>query len=63
MKTHMKDIRLSSNAGIGFPVCQANTTLLDMDKTSWKITNNIKLVTCAHCIRMQPKAYPWATKR
>ena len=57
-KTHIKDIRLANNAGIAFPVCQANVDLLDMDKTGW-IMAPADQATCQHCRRLYVKRYPW----
>lgn len=61
MKTHMRDIRLAGNAGMQFPVCYASAELLDTDKGYLPTTGEFKEVTCAHCRRMAPKRYPWAS--
>ena len=59
MKIHFQDFRLYHNAGISFPICYSLASLLDMNKSSLPATNNIKDVTCKHCIKMRIKIYPW----
>ncbi len=64
MKTknvHMRDIRLSNNAGIDFPVCHANAEMLDLDKSRLPTTGKMQEVTCERCKRMYFKRYPWAS--
>jgi hypothetical protein len=63
MAIHARDIRLSNNAGMAFPVCAAQAPLLDTDKSRWLTTGDIHLVTCQNCLRTWPKRYPWATQR
>jgi hypothetical protein len=58
MKTHIRDIRLFNNAGMPFPVCQANAPLLDVDKARWPYADK-SVATCKHCQRLYPKRYPW----
>jgi len=62
-KVHYEDIRLHNNGGISFPVCYAGAKMLDLDKSVVEKTGDYKLVTCAHCLRVAPKRYPWARLR
>ena len=57
---HLRDIRLSNNAGMQFPLCYSAAPLLDCDKSHLPTSPRIKEVTCKHCLRMAPKHYPWA---
>lgn len=61
-KTHIKDIRLASNAGIGFPVCQV-ADVLDLDKTRWRMAARAEDATCERCQRAYAKQYPWAVAK
>jgi len=63
MKTHMRDIRLRNNAGIDFPVCCRNAPALDLDKSRYPTTGNIKEVDCKRCLKSFPRLYPWASGR
>lgn len=59
---HYRDIRLSSNAGMDFPLCYANAKLLDTDKGRLSSSGEMKEVTCKRCLKMFPKRYPWAVR-
>ena len=60
-KTHIRDIRLFNNAGMSFPVCQANAPLLDLDKGHWPCARR-EQATCKHCQRAYTRLYPWTKK-
>jgi len=59
MKKHIRDVRLFNNAGISFPMCQANARLLDLDKSVWPTTGD-KEATCKNCIKAFKSRYVWA---
>ena len=61
MKTHIRDIRLSNNAGMSFPVCYSTAKLLDLDKSRLAMAMAIKPkdATCKRCLSMYPRHYPW----
>lgn len=46
---HFRSIRLRNNAGMDFPACYANATLLDLDKGRLATTGNKEEVTCKKC--------------
>ncbi len=49
---HLHSTRLFVNAGMEFPLCQANARLLDCDKGHWKTTGNVRKVECRNCLRV-----------
>ena len=59
-KIHMRDIRLSVNAGVQYPVCYAGRELLDVDKAGLPITGKLAECTCKNCKRSFKLRYPWA---
>ena len=56
---HLRDIRLSNNAGFDFPVCEAGRALLRTN-IRFKTSAQWAAVTCARCKAQAPRRYPWA---
>ncbi len=59
METHKKDLRLSVNAGMDYPVCKAGEALLDIEFRE-PVTNEHRDVTCEKCKGEWNRRYPWA---
>lgn len=52
MKIHLIDLRLRTNAGIDFPTCKATAKMLDLDAARLPLTDEIRAVTCKHCLKI-----------
>jgi hypothetical protein len=49
---HFRDQRMFVNAGTRFPLCCANATMLDMNKSRLETTADREKVSCKHCLKM-----------
>lgn len=54
-KIHFRSSALFVNAGMKFPKCHENATLLDTEKSSWETSGDIKEVDCKNCLRIFQK--------
>jgi hypothetical protein len=50
-KIHFVDIRLRNNAGMDFPTCKADASLLDLNACHYPMTGNIHETTCKSCLK------------
>jgi hypothetical protein len=60
VRVHFRDIRLRSNGGMDFPLCQVTDGPLDTDKARLQTSPDMTEVTCPMCRKLAPERYPWA---
>ena len=51
-KIHLIDNRLKVNAGMSFPHCKANASLLDLNACHLPMTDEVGLVSCKTCLKL-----------
>ena len=61
-KKHIRDIRLSNNAGMSVPVCVAAKEEPLNTRFRGSVVADAKDATCEVCRKQYPVQYPWARK-